>query len=146
MDIDIGIQYASGLLSKDDLKKLRDIASENKLKFKEKNISGVPYNQVGEITNFFFFISPLFLEAMATGLVTNGVYDALKNMIEISSNSISGKKYYKVTTNGSIEKTAKFYLKGGKTDLAIEIPSENKEAIDLAIKKVFSAYKEANKK
>lgn len=144
--MDVGIQYIDGLISKDDLKELREIANKNELEFEERNVSGVVYNEIGEISNFFFFISPLFLEALANGLITNGVYDALKTMLKISANSISGKKYYKITVNGPVEETAKLHLKSGKKDLIFEIPSKNEEAIVLAIKELTSAYKEDNRK
>ena len=143
--MDVGIQYLSGLISEGSLKEIREIASINNLELKEKDISGVAFAHAGEIATFFFFLSPAFMEGVVTGVVSNTTYDAVKSMISIAANSISGKEYSTIAKDKNTKKMAKFHLRGGKVELIIEIPGNNLKAIDSAIDKTISAYKDANK-
>ena len=144
--MEVGIQYLEGLISEKELHEIREIAQKNELAFKEVDIGQKgPFAHAGEIVNFFFFLSPAILGAIASGVISNASYDALKIMIYKTSTAISGKKYSIVTRNGTTEKKAKFHLKGGRVNLHIEIPGNSTEAIEKAIEEMVDAYKDANK-
>lgn len=100
----------------------------------------------GEFAGFLLFLSPALLEAVSTGVVSSATYDALKSIIGKVAKAVSGKTYTIVRPGSNFTETkAKFYLKGPRADLKIEIPSENADAIDSAIQQVVEAYKDANK-
>lgn len=142
----IGIQYVGGLLDETELREIRALAKDHGYELKENDIGGKPFALGGEFTGFFFFLSPALLEAMATGVISSASYDALKTMIGKVARGISGKTYTIVRPgNNFIERKAKFYLKGPWSDLQMEIPSENADAIHAAIQEVVEAFKNADK-
>jgi hypothetical protein len=142
----IGIQYIGGLLEETELREIRALAKSNGYELKENDISGKPFALGGEFAGFCLFLSPALLEAIATGVISSASYDALKTMIGKLAQAISGKSYTIVRPgNNFTERKAKFYLRGPRSDLQIEIPSENADAIHAAIQEVVDAFKDTNK-
>ncbi len=140
------IQYVGGLIEEAELREIRALAEDHGYELKENDIGGKPFAHGGEFVGFFFLLSPALLEAIATGMISGASYDALKSMVGKVAKAISGKSYAIVMPgNNFTERKAKFYLKGPRSDLQIEIPSENPDAIHAAIQKVVDAFKDVNK-
>jgi hypothetical protein len=133
------------LIEETDLLEIRALADEHGCELKENDIGGKPFAHGGEIAGFFLILSPAVLEAIATGVISNASYDALKAMVGKVASAISRKGYTIIRPgNNFTERKAKFYLRGPEFDLHIEIPSENADAIDAAIREVVEAFKNAN--
>lgn len=142
----IGIEYAGGLFEEADLREIRALAKDHGYELKENDIGDKPFAHGGEFAGFFLFLSPALLEAIVTGVISSASYDALKTIIRNVARATSGKTYTIVRPgNNFTERKAKFYLKGPGSDLKIEIPSENVDAIHAAIQEVIKAFRDANK-
>lgn len=142
----IGIQYIGGLLDEAELRDIRALSEDHGYELKENDVGGKAFASGGEFAGFFLFLSPALLEAIATGVISSASYDALKTIVSKVASAISGKTYTIIRPgNNFAERKAKFYLRGPESDLQIEIPSENADAIHAAIQEVVEAFKYANK-
>ena len=137
--MDIGIQYISGLVSDVSIQEIELIAKENGLELKTRDLSTQVFASA-DTAVFFIMVSPILLQSISDGLISSATYDAIKLIAKKLADQISGQSYSKVRSKEIESKVAKFYLKTQSSTLKIELPANDKEAIEKALNKLVKAH------
>lgn len=143
--MDIGIQYISGILSSEQLEEISALCEKGKLDLEIHDITGRAYASGADLTQFFIVLSPVIIESISSGIISNVSYDIIKAVIFKCANAISGKTYFKQTSSKKVSAVAKFYLRSSKSELFFEIPANSTKAIEKSIKKLVAAYEKDQK-
>ena len=142
--MDIRISYIEGVISEEELDELNSLAIDAGLDLGHMNFS----NKVFASSDLFLFtvlVSPHLLQAISDGLISSAIYDAIKLIAEKFANAVTGKYYLKMTKSSSTENTAKLYIKSNESEVGIEIPANDTEAVEKALKTLVKAHIKVSK-
>lgn len=138
----IKFEYYSFLLDEGTIKELTLNLEENSIvlmTYDKSNLAQMSLDEI--ISQSLIHIPPEIINGIASGLITNIAYDAIKDSIKLILNTIKGKIYTKTYANGTTEeKNADLGIKFKKTNNSFYLNLPSNLSIELQDKCIEKAF------
>lgn len=153
--MNIILNYYSFILDEECIQEVSNKFKNISVKFQTNDNANRPQAGLDEIiSQSLIVLSPAIINNFTNGLITNAVYDSIKNSILLLLNKVKGKKYSKVHARGKVEhKDADMgisFKKDGDSfylNLPVDLPLDLQEkCIDKAFETMSAPEKNSNDK